>query len=46
MQYARKQYMEQLIRKKDNGRIKVIILHFSIVGWAKYAEQVKGSDEN
>ena len=24
MQYARKQYMEQLIRKKDNGRIKVI----------------------
>ena len=24
MQYARKQYMDQLIRKKDNGRIKVI----------------------
>ena len=24
MQYARRQYMEQLIRKKDNGRIKVI----------------------
>ena len=24
MQYARKQYMEQLIRKRDNGRIKVI----------------------
>ena len=24
MQYARKQYMNQLIRKKDNGRIKVI----------------------
>ena len=24
MQYARKQYLDQLIRKKDNGRIKVI----------------------
>lgn len=24
MQYARKQYMEQLIRKKDNGRIKIV----------------------
>ena len=24
MQYSRKQYMDQLIRKKDNGRIKVI----------------------
>ena len=24
MQYARKQYMDQLIRKRDNGRIKVI----------------------
>ena len=24
MQYARKQYLEQLIRKKDNGRIKII----------------------
>ena len=24
MQYARRQYMEQLIRKKDNGRVKVI----------------------
>ncbi len=24
MQYARKQYMEQLIRKKDNGWIKII----------------------
>jgi len=24
MQYARKQYMDQLIRKKDNGRIKVV----------------------
>lgn len=24
MQYARKQYMDQLIRKKDNGRVKVI----------------------
>jgi len=24
MQYARKQYMDQLIRKKDNGRIKII----------------------
>lgn len=24
MQYARKQYMEQLIRKRDNGRVKVI----------------------
>ena len=24
MQYARKQYMERLIRKKDNGRVKVI----------------------
>ena len=24
MQYARKQYIDQLIRKKDNGRIKVI----------------------
>ena len=24
MQYARKQYMEQLIHKKDNGRIKII----------------------
>ena len=24
MQYARKQYLNQLIRKKDNGRIKVI----------------------
>ncbi len=24
MQYARKQYLEQLIRKKDNGRVKVI----------------------
>ena len=24
MQYARKQYMDQLIRKKDNRRIKVI----------------------
>ena len=24
MQYARKQYMEQLLRKKDNGRIKII----------------------
>ena len=24
MQYLRKQYMDQLIRKKDNGRIKII----------------------
>ena len=24
MQYPRKQYMDQLIRKKDNGRVKVI----------------------
>ena len=24
MQYARKQYMDQLIRKRDNGRVKVI----------------------
>ena len=24
MQYARKQYLEQLIRKKDNGRIKIV----------------------
>ena len=24
MQYARKQYLDQLIRKKDNGRIKII----------------------
>ena len=24
MQYARKQYLEQLIRKKDNGRVKII----------------------
>lgn len=24
MQYARNHYMEQLVRKKDNGRIKVI----------------------
>ena len=24
MQYARKQYMDLLIRKKDNGRIKVV----------------------
>ena len=24
MQYARKQYLDQLIRKKDNGRVKVI----------------------
>lgn len=24
MQYARKQYMDQLIKKKDNGRVKVI----------------------
>ena len=24
MQYARKQYMDQLIRLKDNGRVKVI----------------------
>ncbi len=24
MEYARKQYMDQLIRKKDNGRIKII----------------------
>ncbi|HBX74744.1 MAG TPA: hypothetical protein DEG55_01160 [Acidaminococcaceae bacterium] len=24
MQYARRQYMEQLIHKKDNGRVKVI----------------------
>jgi predicted AAA+ superfamily ATPase len=24
MQYNRKQYMDQLIRKKDNGRVKVI----------------------
>lgn len=24
MQYARNQYMEQLVRKKDNERIKVI----------------------
>ncbi len=24
MQYERKQYLEQLIRKKDNGRIKII----------------------
>ena len=24
MQYNRKQYMDQLIQKKDNGRVKVI----------------------
>lgn len=24
MQYARKQYLDQLIRKKDNGRVKII----------------------
>ena len=24
MQYARKQYLNQLIRKKDNGRVKII----------------------